>query len=134
MMHWTEVAAGAARRKAPRRSGVESARRLGDWLNGVKARFGPTSYVDFADIPDERPCPYRARLTLPKEARESNADLDEREVVRGQARVLYEIRCACGRRWFSPKLEIAQICPRCDRAVLIDAERQLASQRAGSSA
>jgi hypothetical protein len=97
-------------------------------------RLGPSSYVDFADIPDERPCPYRARLTLPKEAREANADLDEREVVRGRVRMLYEIRCACGRRWFSPKLEVAQICPRCDRAVLLEVERQPAGQLAGSSA
>ena len=134
MMRWTQVAAGAARWKVPRRSGVRSAGRLVDWLSGVKARLSPTAYVDFADIPDERPCPYRARLTLPKEVLESNADLDEREVVRGKVRVLYEIRCACGRRWFSPKLEIAQICPRCDRAVLIEAERQPVIQRAGSSA
>jgi hypothetical protein len=134
MMRWTQAAAGAARWTVPRHSDVRSTGRLGDWLNGVKARLVPTAYVDFADIPDEQPCPYRARLTLPKEVRESNADLDEREVVRGKARVLYEIRCACGRRWFSPKLEIAQICPRCDRAVLIEAERQPAGQFDGSSA
>jgi hypothetical protein len=134
MMRWSHVAAGAGRWRVSRRSGVQPFGRLGDWLSGMKARFVPTTYVDFADIPDEQPCPYRARLTLPKEVRESSADLEEREVVRGKARVLYEIRCACGRRWFSPKLEIAQICPRCDRAVLIEAERQPAGQFAGSSA
>jgi hypothetical protein len=133
-MRWTQVAADAAGWKMPRRYGIQSAGRLGHWLSAVKARLAPTSYVDFADIPDEPPCPYRARLTLPKEVRESNADLDEREVVRGRVRVLYEIRCACDRRWFSPQLEIAQICPRCGRAVLIDAERQLGGQFAGSSA
>jgi hypothetical protein len=134
MMRWTQSAAGAVRGRPARRSGDETAGRLGDWLKGVRARLGPTTYVDFADIPEERPCPYRARLTLPKEAREANADLDEREVVRGKVRMLYEIRCACGRRWFSPKIEIAQICPRCDRAVLLEAERQPAGQLAGSSA
>jgi hypothetical protein len=133
MVRWTQ-AAGASRWRPARRSGAETAGRVGEWLQGVRARLGPTTYVDFADIPDERPCPYRARLTLPQEVREANADLDEREVVRGKVRMLYEIRCACGRRWFSPKLEIAQICPRCDRAVLLEAGHQPAGQSAGSSA
>jgi len=91
-----------------------------DWLGHVRARLGPTTYVDFADIPDAQPCPYRARLTLPREVRETNADLEEREVVRGNVRMVYEVRCACGRRWFSAELAVAQVCPRCDRAVLMD--------------
>jgi hypothetical protein len=134
MFQWTSSAAGEPRWKPARRSGVETARRIGDWFRRVRVRLGPSTYVDFADIPDERPCPYRARLTLPKEALEANADLEEREVVRGKVRLLYEIRCSCGRRWFSPKLEVAQVCPRCDRAVLLETGRQAAGQRAGSSA
>ena len=102
MMRWTPSAALTARWRTSGHSGDESAGRLGDWLRQVRARLGPSTYVDFADIPDEQPCPYRARLTLPKEVRETNADLDEREVVRGRVRLVYEIRCACGRRWFSP--------------------------------
>ena len=43
----------------------------------------------------------------------------EREIVRGEIKAIYEIRCPCGRRWFNPRLENVQVCPRCGRAVLV---------------
>jgi len=39
--------------------------------------------------------------------------------VRGEIKAIYEIRCPCGRRWFNPRLEKVQVCPRCGRAVLV---------------
>jgi hypothetical protein len=109
----------AARQMAPRRMVAGQARRLAGWVSDIKLRLVPTTYVDYADIPDDAPSPYRARLTLPRHVTETQEDLREREVVRGKVRIVYELRCPCGRRWFSTRLEYVRICPRCDRAVVI---------------
>jgi hypothetical protein len=76
-------------------------------------------YVDGCDVPELPESPYRARLTIPIEHAPEGVEVRERDVVRGKMKVVYEIRCACGRRWFNPRLERVQVCPRCGRAVLL---------------
>ncbi len=90
------------------------------WIGRVRDRLLPTSYVDWSDIPDGPQSPYRARVTLATEHSPDDVDVLEREVVRGKMKVIYEVRCSCGRRWFNPRLERVQLCPRCDRAVLLE--------------
>jgi hypothetical protein len=92
---------------------------LGRLVNGLRNRFAPTVYVDGCDIPELPESPYRARLTIPIEHAPEGVEVREREVVRGRMKVVYEVRCACGRRWFNPRLERVQLCPRCGRAVLL---------------
>jgi hypothetical protein len=86
----------------------------------IRDRLLPTTYVDWSDIPEGPRSPYFARLTLPAEQGPEGVDVLEREVVRGQMKVIYEVRCGCGRRWFNPRLERVQVCPRCGRAVLVE--------------
>jgi hypothetical protein len=88
-------------------------------VNIVRDRLMPTVYVDGCDIPDEPESPYRARLTLPVEHSPEGVEIRERDVVRGKLRIIYEVRCSCGKRWFNPRLEAVQLCPRCSRAVLL---------------
>jgi len=88
-------------------------------VNIVRDRLMPTVYVDGRDIPDEPESPYRARLTLPSERSPEGVEIRERNVVRGRLRIIYEVRCTCGKRWFNPRLEAVQLCPRCGRAVLL---------------
>ena len=113
----------ARRRTVSRDTGSDTggirARFLGTWVGRLRDRFGPTTYVDWSDVPDGPISPYRARLTLPIEHTPDGVEVRERDVVRGEMKVVYEIRCACGRRWFNPRLERVQICPRCTRAVLL---------------
>jgi hypothetical protein len=104
--------AGSSNQSAP-------ARRVGDWMHRLRDRLRPQAYVDYMDIPEGPQSPYRARLTLLPEQGPSGEDVQSREVVRGEMKVVYEIRCACGKRWFNPRLERIQLCPRCDRAVLL---------------
>ena len=92
---------------------------LGRLVNGLRNRLTPTVYVDGCDVPDLPESPYRARLTIPIEHAPEGVEVRERDVVRGRMKVVYEIRCACGRRWFNPRLERVQLCPRCGRAVLL---------------
>ena len=89
------------------------------WLGNVRERLKPVAYVDWRDVPDGPSCPYRARITTPVEHGSNELDVREREIVRGSIRTVYQIRCPCGRRWFNPRLEKVQICPRCGRAVLV---------------
>jgi hypothetical protein len=93
---------------------------LGEWVGRLRDRLGPRTYVDWSDVPDEPPSPYRARLAMPPADEASGTELQERDVVRGKVRTIYEVRCACGKRWFNPKFERVQLCPRCERAVLLD--------------
>ncbi len=93
--------------------------RIKGWLENVRDRLTPVAYVDWADTPEEPRSPYRARITVPATDGADEPDVLEREVVRGSCKVIYEIRCQCGRRWFSPRLEHVQVCPRCARAVLV---------------
>ncbi len=92
---------------------------LGRLINGLRDRFTPTVYVDGRDVPDPPESPYRARLTIAPEHAPEGVEVRERDVVRGKMKVVYEIRCACGKRWFNPRLERVQLCPRCGRAVLL---------------
>lgn len=89
------------------------------WLARLRDRLAPTQYVDGNDLPPEPESPYRARLTVPKEQVPDDLEIGEREVVSGRMRIVYEVHCACGRRWFNPRLENVQLCPRCGRAVLL---------------
>ena len=91
-------------------------------VNILRDRLLPTVYVDGCDIPDEPESPYRARLTLPIEHSPEGVEVREREVVRGKIRIIYEVRCSCGKRWFNPRLDNVQLCPRCGRAVLLQTQ------------
>jgi hypothetical protein len=93
--------------------------RFGNWVGRLRDRLKPAEYVDWADTPEVPESPYRARLSLPVEHSPAGVEVRERDVVRGELKVVYEVRCACGRRWFNPRLERVQLCPRCDRAVLL---------------
>jgi len=95
--------------------------RVASWVGELRDRLKPTTYVDAHEIPDDAPSPYRARLTVPAEQNPTGVEIQGREVVRGEITLIYEVRCACGKRWFSPCLENLQLCPRCDRAVLLQA-------------
>ena len=88
-------------------------------MHRLRDRLRPQAYVDYVDIPDEPESPYQARLTLLPEQGKFGDDVQSLDVVRGEMKVVYEIRCACGKRWFNPRLENIQLCPRCDRAVLL---------------
>ncbi|HEX5649434.1 MAG TPA: hypothetical protein VFX69_07230 [Steroidobacteraceae bacterium] len=77
-------------------------------------------YVDGADLPDDPPPPYRARLHIPEEMTPYGMEVTERDVVRGSVRIVYEIRCTCRRRWFQRTFERVQVCPRCGSAVLVE--------------
>jgi len=94
---------------------------LSQWVDRVRDRLRPTTYVDWSDVPDGPVSPYRARLTLAPEQSPEGVEVRERDVVRGEMKVVYEIRCACGKRWFNPRLERVQLCPRCGHAVLLQA-------------
>lgn len=97
-----------------------SSQALGEIVGRLRRRFERTIYVNAADLPDEPPSPYRARLTEPPEQEDAGLEVREREVVRGTMSVVYEIRCDCGRRWFNRRRERVHICPRCARAVLLE--------------
>jgi len=96
-----------------------NARLLDRWVHRLRDRLRPTAYVDWRDTPAEPESPYRARLTLAPEHAPEGVEISERDVVRGEMKVVYAIRCACGKRWFNPRLERVQLCPRCGRAVLL---------------
>lgn len=89
-------------------------------VSGVLDRLKPTAYVDWSDVPDTPESPYRARLTIPPEESPNGLDVREREVVRGEWTAIYEVRCTCGKRWFNPRFEKVQLCPRCGCAVLLN--------------
>ena len=62
---------------------------------------------------------HRARLTLPADDESSGTKIQEREVVRGKVRAIYEVRCDCGKRWFHTRFERVQLCLsfRCTRTI-----------------
>jgi hypothetical protein len=109
-----------ARTTQDERPRPQAARVLSEWVDRLRDRLGPTTYVNWSDVPDEPLSPYRARLTMPADEDTSGTELQERDVVRGKARMIYEVRCDCGKRWFNPTFERVQLCPRCERAVLLD--------------
>jgi hypothetical protein len=88
-------------------------------LHVLRDRLLPTVYVDARDVPDLPESPYRARVTIPLEHGPDGVEvLEQRDVVRGEMKMIYEVHCPCGKRWFNPRLENVQVCPRCARAVL----------------
>jgi len=93
--------------------------RIVEWLDRLRDRLTPTQYVDGRDVPDELESPYRARVTRRREPAPQDVETGEREIVAGEMKIVYEVRCSCGKRWFNTRLENVQICPRCDRAVLL---------------
>jgi len=106
----------------------QAARVFGEWVERLRDRLGPTTYVDWADIPAEPLPPYRARLTLHVDQDTDGTEIQEREVVRGRVRMICEVRCDCGKRWFNTKFERLQLCPRCERAVLLDEPNESGQQ------
>lgn len=103
------------------RDETKPAASLTGWAGRLRERLAPVSYVDGATLREDVPLtPFRARLNLPPEQSPDGVEVREREVVRGKVRIVYEIRCACGRRWFHRELQRVQLCPRCDRAVLVE--------------
>jgi hypothetical protein len=48
-------------------------------------------------------------------------DVNEREVVTGRLELLYRTHCPCGHRWDAAEFHRMTLCPKCDRAVLVEA-------------
>lgn len=95
-------------------------RPLARLMNVLRDRLQPNEYVDWADAPDVPESPYRARLSPTAERSSREVEVGESEVVRGEVTTIYEVRCPCGKRWFNLQPEHMQLCPRCNRAVLLD--------------
>ena len=95
--------------------------KIKQWIGDVRERFVPAEgeYVHASEVPDEPEGPYRARLERGSAQTMDGVEVGEREMVRGQAELVYLIRCECGRRWFIPKFENLHTCPKCNRAVLV---------------
>jgi len=89
------------------------------WVTRLRDRIQPR-YIDGADLPEDPPSPYRARLHIPEDMTPYGMEVTERDVVRGSVRIVYEIRCTCRRRWFQRTFERVQVCPRCGSAVLVE--------------
>jgi hypothetical protein len=96
-------------------------------VGDLRSRLKPATYVDWSDTPLEPESPYRARLTMPAEQLPDGVELGQRDVVRGEITAIYEVRCACGKRWFNPQFENVQLCPRCGCAVLLSRPDSLSS-------
>ena len=95
--------------------------RLKDWLNDVSTRLKPTSYVDYRDVPEGPEGPYRARVSVAIDNGANGVEVSEREIVRGEMQMVDSVRCACGKRWFDPAPPRLQVCPKCGKAVLLQA-------------
>jgi hypothetical protein len=95
--------------------------KIKQWIGDVRERFVPAEgeYLHASEVPDEPEGPYRARLERGAAHATDGVEVGEREMVRGQAELVYLIRCECGRRWFTPRFENLHTCPKCNRAVLV---------------
>lgn len=94
--------------------------KVASWVSRLRKRLGSTEYVDAADVPDLPESPYRARLTISPGHVTPGVEVRERDIVHGRLKVVYEVRCPCGKRWFNPRFENVQVCPRCGNAVLLE--------------
>jgi hypothetical protein len=101
--------------------------KIRQWLGDVRERLAPETYVSASDVPEEPQGPYRARAPRGLAAATNEVEVREREMVRGKVEIVYAIRCACGRRWFSTEFESIQTCPKCARAVLLEQPRESAA-------
>jgi hypothetical protein len=96
--------------------------KLKDWILDVRGKRPPEEvYVESTEVPEEPAGPYRARMEKAAQERVvQGIDVSEREVVTGELETLYAIRCPCGHRWPSPQPQRVNLCPKCDRAVLVE--------------
>jgi len=93
---------------------------LNQWVDTVRGKLHPETYVDFHAIPDPPEGPYRARVPAARfRFAPEEVDVSEPEIVPGELRVLYVTRCSCGRRWVAPRFETIAICPKCRRVVVV---------------
>jgi len=97
--------------------------KLKDWIRDVRGgQQAEETYVDASDTPAEPEGPYRARLAESKhEPVAEGIDVGEREVVKGALQVVYRTRCPCGHQWDSTDFHRMSLCPKCSRAVLVEA-------------
>ena len=95
---------------------------LKDWIREVRGKRTPEEvYVESTSVPEEPAGPYRARLEKAAQERVvQGIDVSEREVVAGELEGHHEIRCPCGHRWSSQQPQRMNLCPKCDRAVLVE--------------
>jgi hypothetical protein len=97
--------------------------KLKDWIRDVRgSRQAEEIYVDSSDAPTEPEGPYRARLAAARhEPVVEGIDVSEREVVKGALQVFYRTRCPCGHHWDATDFHRMSLCPKCNRAVLLEA-------------
>ena len=99
--------------------------KLKDWIRDARGNRPPEeTYVDAADAPTAPEGPYRARMAMADTTHHSTPDgidVNEREVVTGRLELLYRIHCPCGHRWDATEFHRMTLCPKCERAVLVEA-------------
>jgi hypothetical protein len=94
---------------------------LKNWLRDRRGKRPEEVYIEFSKVPEESEGPYRARLaTAAHERGVQGIDVTEREVVSGELHVLYRTHCPCGHQWETSRFQRMSICPKCDRAVLLE--------------
>jgi hypothetical protein len=97
---------------------------LKKWFRDGRGKPQEEVYVDFAQVPEEPEGPYRARLAMSTHVTAvEGIDVSERDVVAGQLKVLYQVRCPCGHLWQSEQFQRMSVCPKCSRAVLVEAPK-----------
>jgi hypothetical protein len=93
---------------------------INKWVDTVRGKLHPETYVDFHAIPDPPEGPYRARVPSARFRFDPDEfDVSEPEIVQGDLRVLYVTRCYCGRRWATARFETIANCPNCGRVVVV---------------
>jgi hypothetical protein len=96
---------------------------LKKWIPDVGRPKEPDEvYVDGTEVPDEPEGPYRARMAVADHRPAAEGiDVSEREVVTGRLQLLYRTRCPCGHQWDALDFQRLSLCPKCNRAVLVEA-------------
>jgi hypothetical protein len=99
--------------------------KLKTWLHEVRGKRPQEEvYVDFAELPAEPEGPYRARMAVAThQPAPKGIDVTERETVPGELQVVYRTRCPCGHQWETLHFQRMRVCPKCGRAVLVDAPK-----------